>query len=147
MATESYIKFHHTLGHQSGDLHTELHSVQKQYLNRYFCELFELELRFEHGWKLAKRHMIPRNIEKTFCRTLSSEQILNCCRSGDSSHNIGHPNFGICAWKSRFPWGVANPLKKYGLVRVKYGFSMGSVRVWKTRGFHKNPYFRLFLMG
>ena len=28
--------------------------------------------------------------------------------------------------------GWTNPKKKYGLVRVKYGFSTGKVRVWKS---------------
>ena len=37
--------------------------------------------------------------------------------------------------------GRSNPLKNNGLIRVKYGFSTGSVRVWKTRGFGTNPRF------
>ena len=43
--------------------------------------------------------------------------------------------------KNEVPGGYSNPLKNNGLVRVKYGFGMGWVRVWKTRGFSRNPGF------
>ena len=40
-----------------------------------------------------------------------------------------------------------NPLKKYGLVRVKYGFGTGLVRVVKTQGIHTNPRYSIEYYG
>ena len=47
----------------------------------------------------------------------------------------------------RWPKGYPNPLKYNGLIRVKNGLDTTSVRVWKTRGFVRNPKFYIEKYG
>ena len=61
--------------------------------------------------------------------------------AGISSYNTSTIPFWNTSTKMRYTWGGSNPLKKYGLVWVKYGFSMGWVRVWKNRVFMEIPIF------
>jgi hypothetical protein len=66
----------------------------------------------------------------------------HCCNSygKDPQHPTNYPNF---SWLKVLQKEVARaphePIFKYGLVRVKYGVSTGSVRVRETRGFLTKP--------
>ena len=62
---------------------------------------------------------------------------IELLHSGYSSSNF-FCNFRTA--KLRFP-GVLEPIKKNGLILLKYGFNTGSIRVGKTRGFVWNPGF------
>ena len=67
----------------------------------------------------------------------------SCCNRLQHPMNCSTADYVTAAkpFKNEVFRRYTNPLKEYGLVRVKYGFSTGLLRVWKTRGLCGNPMF------
>lgn len=78
-----------------------------------------------------------------------SHNIGGCwvCTDQRATTELLHSGYSSCNFYSIFAlqkWdfqGYSNPIKKNGLILLKYGFNTGSIRVGKTRGFGGNPGF------